>query len=555
MNKTLPCLLVYLFAFINGNAQTTFSASELKPDTRVATNYTNWKPITNTNPNGESLVKLYQFENTSCCWGNFYDDCFGYELWHNQHIVRLPNKTDANGDLRAYFMVSQSRGHNGYIEILETKPGVIDTATDEIQTTNNSVAGNIIWQDVYTGTFNGTINPAGNWNHPGKMDVCGGVLVVACENFDPDFCSSDLGTSEDAVLFYDVRDPRDPKFISKLTSTDLGLSAITSLSLQRTHNGEYILNAGNSSNGVNTFGQYRGKDKKIGFTKSDWIKIGSSALTGQHGMEFRALSPNGSGKEVLVIFGARNTNSFSFNAFEYDTTSHTYSDVTTGDTTVGVGGLPGASRDWDAEGLYISEKGVPIVYTAKSLSGTTNVQIYQVTSYEEVVVQLPITNFIQNKDTIVVNECVTFTDDSQNDPYAWNWSFEGGSPSTSRSKQPAEVCYNTAGEFITRLFTVNSAGSNAIEKTIVVKQNASSSLIGTKSFELYPNPTQDIFTIVLSTKESGNISVFDLSGQKVLTQQLVGMKNTINVSKLTNGEYIVSVSTQLGTYTQKLIKQ
>jgi hypothetical protein len=76
-------------------------------------------------------------------------------------------------------------------------------------------------------------------------------------------------------------------------------------------------------------------------------------------------------------------NSFSFTEYDYDAIGHKF--IPNGKSTrfpVSASyrnTLPGADRDWNADGLYISKFGVPIIYTAKSLKGTT-VQIYQVTT-------------------------------------------------------------------------------------------------------------------------------------------------------------------------------
>jgi len=120
-------------------------------------------------------------------WGNFYEDtCFlgsCAEVFHPQHVVRLPNR---NGF--AYFMVSQSRAHNGYIQVLRTDPGQLDPVTDLVISPGRTKrVGEYIWIDRYDGpkavAGGRPANSIGNWNHPGKMEVIGGVLVVAAQNW------------------------------------------------------------------------------------------------------------------------------------------------------------------------------------------------------------------------------------------------------------------------------------------------------------------------------------------------------------------------------------
>ncbi len=140
------------------------------------------------------------------------------KVWHTQHVVRLPNK---NG--RAYFMVAQSYKRGGWISLLQTRPDAID-GDDLLKA---SASGQYTWQHLYN-----SVNPAGSWNHPGKMEVIGGLLLVATQDWDTllmrysnDF-EDILGGSDDAVLFYDVRDPEFPRYLGKITATDFGVPAV-----------------------------------------------------------------------------------------------------------------------------------------------------------------------------------------------------------------------------------------------------------------------------------------------------------------------------------------
>ena len=138
--------------------------------------------------------------------GNYYDDCSGVELYHVQHVVRLPNK-----DGRAYFAVTQSAPNFGWLSVMKTYPDRIDPMTDRvIPSDSDAPVGEYVWQDVYNRN-----NPIGNWSHPCKMELIGNVLVVVQQTWEPtELCRpaddpfSDLmGVSEDALIFYDVRDP------------------------------------------------------------------------------------------------------------------------------------------------------------------------------------------------------------------------------------------------------------------------------------------------------------------------------------------------------------
>jgi len=162
-------------------------------------------------------------------WPVHYESCFTEPLFHPQHVKRLPNKEG-----RAYFMIPGSRAHNGYISLLETNPGELDPVTDLVRPgPNGAPIGKIIWQDVFTGVFNQTYNPIGNWNHPAKITVMGGVMLVVAQNWSEgkaaNVCTNGTsnpyqrGTSEDAILFYDVRDPSHPVYWGIMNAKELKL--------------------------------------------------------------------------------------------------------------------------------------------------------------------------------------------------------------------------------------------------------------------------------------------------------------------------------------------
>jgi len=65
-------------------------------------------------------------------------------------------------------------------------------------------------------------------------------------------------------------------------------------------------------------------------------------------------------------------------------------------------------------------------------------------------------SFTTLADTISVGSSIEFFDTSENNPLAWSWVFEGGSPATS-DLQNLEVTYNTVGSFDVSLTTANFA--------------------------------------------------------------------------------------------------
>jgi PKD repeat protein len=77
--------------------------------------------------------------------------------------------------------------------------------------------------------------------------------------------------------------------------------------------------------------------------------------------------------------------------------------------------------------------------------------------------QPPVANFSGNPTTVEVGNSVQFTDLSTNTPTAWDWTFEGGTPSTSTAQNPV-VTYNTIGTYDVTLTVYNSVGSDTETK-------------------------------------------------------------------------------------------
>lgn len=70
---------------------------------------------------------------------------------------------------------------------------------------------------------------------------------------------------------------------------------------------------------------------------------------------------------------------------------------------------------------------------------------------------------------------------------------------------------------------------------------------------VYPNPTKDVLNLkVPSTVEVTNVNLFDVLGKKVSVSYNEGL---INTSSLSQGIYLLKVETNVGTLTQKVVKQ
>lgn len=112
---------------------------------------------------------------------------------------------------------------------------------------------------------------------------------------------------------------------------------------------------------------------------------------------------------------------------------------------------------------------------------------------------------------------------------------------------------NATGRQYYRVKQVQASGEIAYSEivTVVLKNEK-------KGLNIWPNPATDHVRIA---SNSGNenftkAQVYDLSGRMFTEVVLQGNKQTINVSKLPPGTYLIKVQTDNGTtYSQKLVKQ
>ena len=84
----------------------------------------------------------------------------------------------------------------------------------------------------------------------------------------------------------------------------------------------------------------------------------------------------------------------------------------------------------------------------------------------------PVANFLSSDSTLCTYDCINYTDKSTN-ATSWQWSFSGGSPSSSSDKNPQNICYLTAGTFDVTLIVSNSSGSDTLMSVNIIKVFAS----------------------------------------------------------------------------------
>ena len=251
---------------------------------------------------GDMTFSMMQFRKNGFL-GNEYTSCFGFAFFHQQHIVRLPDK---NG--HAYFMVTASKAYvpddpfaariaDGRLVVYRTDR--VDPATGLIPPSNrpDGTDGQIVWEYRFASTL-----PVGWWNHPCKMEAIGGLLMISMQMWDGEggICSHDSGQiygEDEALVFYDVRDPENPKYWGKMTKTELSgdglnygtpgyISHLNNASLVQAGD-EWILTVGLDSSHVTDMKWWH--TKNITPRLIDWTYGGTGTFSGaQQGSFFNS---------------------------------------------------------------------------------------------------------------------------------------------------------------------------------------------------------------------------------------------------------------------------
>ncbi|MFD0963290.1 reprolysin-like metallopeptidase [Pseudofulvibacter geojedonensis] len=121
---------------------------------------------------------------------------------------------------------------------------------------------------------------------------------------------------------------------------------------------------------------------------------------------------------------------------------------------------------------------------------------------------------------------------------------------------------NTSGVNGTDFFRVDTNDSNGgtlpnLRTDITIDSALSVDNFNFNLFDIYPNPANDTFNLILSTKEDVNVSLFDIRGRKIFTNAFKNssdvFEKAINVSDVSSGIYLLNVETGGKSATKKLI--
>jgi len=126
------------------------------------------------------------------------------------------------------------------------------------------------------------------------------------------------------------------------------------------------------------------------------------------------------------------------------------------------GGTPTSSTTQNPQVIYNSPGTYNVSLTVSNAFGTdTKTKIKYITV---LALPVPVADFTATPTTVYAGETVSFTDLSTNNPTSWNWSFSGGTPTSSTTQNP-QVVYNSSGTYNVSLTVSNAFGTDTKTKT------------------------------------------------------------------------------------------
>ena len=170
-----------------------------------------------------------------------------------------------------------------------------------------------------------------------------------------------------------------------------------------------------------------------------------------------------------------------------------------------------------------------------------------------------VANFTSNTQAVAKGGQVIYTNTSTGNatsPCTYLWTFQGGTPGTSSSKNPSAITYNTSGTFNVTLKVSNAFGSvNTLLKTgYIYVGGVGVDELSQGGIKVYPNPVKDVMNV-----EAGSgmqqIQLYNITGQMVISKQVDSKTVTLNTSSLKAGIYMLKVITENGTIERKVVVQ
>jgi len=168
--------------------------------------------------------------------------------------------------------------------------------------------------------------------------------------------------------------------------------------------------------------------------------------------------------------------------------------------------------------------------------------------------------FTANLTEVCDGDEVEFYDMSLGGVTSWEWTFEGGTPSTSTLQNPF-IIYETEGVYDVSLTVSDGVDSHTVtfEDYITVNICTSVKEINIEKISIYPNPNSGIFTVKLNEDFGENVTIKLLNSMSSVvferknTDVNSGFSTDLDLSNLNKGLYFLVIESYQGNTVQRII--
>lgn len=170
-------------------------------------------------------------------------------------------------------------------------------------------------------------------------------------------------------------------------------------------------------------------------------------------------------------------------------------------------------------------------------------------------------DFIPSDTEFCAGTCIDFTNITQwlsgDSAYATHqWYFNGATPSLSQDYSPQNICYNNAGSYMVKYVALAGIDSRSDSFMVNVLNCTGVSENSFLQFSLSPNPFSSELNIHFQTpgNHTGLLKIFNSIGETVLEKEIKLEDQTINLTSLPQGIYLLTVRNEKGVWKSKVIK-
>ena len=166
---------------------------------------------------------------------------------------------------------------------------------------------------------------------------------------------------------------------------------------------------------------------------------------------------------------------------------------------------------------------------------------------------LPVADFTADSTHTWPGHTVQFTDLTINEPIAWSWTFEGGTPETTTVQHPL-ITYPESGYYDVTLVVENANGTDTktIQDFIFVDTNIGFAEYERNAIKIYPNPAKNLINVKVAVPIVAT-ELTDLSGRSILCHTVSADNTQLQVGSLQNGIYLLKIYTADACYTRRVM--